>query len=373
MSVKVVLAFDSFKGSMTAPQAVSAAAEGVLEACPEAEVVSLPMADGGEGTAEILCHYMKANSLTCSAHDPLMRPIEAQYAISADSQTAIMDMATAAGLTLLSTAERNPMVTTTFGFGEMIRDAVARGCGHILIGIGGSSTCDCGMGMLAALGVVFRDKGGNLLEPIGRNLTDVASIEWGGLLDLEHVALDVMCDVENPLYGENGTAMVYARQKGATDADIAALERGLRHFASLCDLDPDTPGSGAAGGLGYALLLLGARLHKGAELVMRAARLDEHLRGADLILTGEGKIDSQTLNGKLPYAVMLSAGRASVPCVALCGKVDDGFAYAGFKGVYSINKVAQEADNVKQTEVAMHNMRATAALVVQEFCLPLHR
>ena len=341
--MKVILAFDSFKGSLSAEEAVNAAAKGILNAMPDAEIVRLPLADGGEGTTEALCRYTNAKWHSCSVHDALMREIVARYAISQDGTTAIIDMASAAGLTLIEESKRNPMFTTTFGVGEMMLDAISKGCRNILLGIGGSATNDGGIGMLSALGARFLDKYGNELQPIGKNLCEIANIDLKNLIlnskYKKSENISVICDVDNPLYGQKGAALVYASQKGASAEEISFLDNGLKQLASLCEADPETPGAGAAGGLGYGLLLLGARLRKGVEVILEASHFDQHLEDADLVITGEGKSDSQTLNGKLPYGILQRVQKTNVPVVILAGIVEDKckLLSAGFLDARSIN------------------------------------
>ena len=353
------MAFDSFKGSMTAFEAVEAAAQSALDACPDAEIVRLPMADGGEGTREVLSHYLHCRECRCEAHDALMRPMVATYAVSGDGQTAVMDMATVAGLSMLSAEERNPLITNTYGVGEMVMDAMRRGCRRIVLGIGGSSTQDGGTGLLTALGARLLDGQGHDVQPFGGELSRIETIDWTGIVSMDGIAIDVVCDVTNPLCGENGTSYVYARQKGAREEDIPVLEAGMRHFASLCSLSPETPGGGAAGGLGYALMLIGARLVNGAEAVVEAAGLERLLTPDTLVLTGEGTIDSQTLNGKLPLAVLRVAQRHRCPVVALAGLVEDKerLLAAGFRDVRSINAPGASLAEAMETETAKARLR----------------
>jgi len=348
--MKIVVAFDSFKGSLSAQDAVNTVSKAIKEVSPSANIVKLPLADGGEGTTEILAYYLNASWTRCKVHDALMRPIICKYAISKDGNTAIMDMASAAGLTLLSKEERNPMFTTTFGVGEMLCDAVGKGCKHILLGIGGSATNDAGIGMLTALGAKIYDNDRKEVIPIGENMQNISTIDRSNLLDLSAISIEVICDVTNPLYGPNGAAHVYAHQKGANDTEIVALDRGLRHLSTFFSISPNTCGSGAAGGLGYALLSLNAQLKVGAEVVINAAKLSYHIADADLIITGEGKIDSQTLCGKLPFAVLKVAKQAKIPVVALAGCVEDKdqLLMAGFKVVKSINDVCPTSLSITQ-------------------------
>lgn len=369
--MKVVLAFDSFKGSLTAKQATDATAMGITDAFPTAEIVCLPMADGGEGTTETLVRHMGAEWTTCKIHDPLMRPLVTRYAIGANRRVAIMEMAAAAGLTLLQSNEQNPMKTTTFGVGEMLLDAVRAGIQHILIGIGGSATNDGGTGMLAALGAKFYINNHIIECPRGGDLIHLTSIDLSSLAAFHNVQIEVLCDVSNPLFGHNGAAYVYAPQKGATQDEIKLLDSGLRNLARLCKADPSIPGCGAAGGLGYAFCLLGAQLRKGVDVVLETAGLATHLHNADLVITGEGKIDSQTLNNKLPFGVMSIARTYNIPTIALAGCVDNHnlLVSAGFQNVIGINPSNSPLSETMNPEVAAHRLRNTAKEVVKEMLL----
>ncbi len=370
--MKIVAAFDSFKGSLSAQDTVKAVGAAVKTVMPTATVVELPLADGGEGTTEVLSHYLEASWVMCNAHDALMRPINSRYAISQDGTTAIMDMASTAGLILLKPAERNPLLTTTFGVGEMLYDAIKRGCKHVLLGIGGSATNDAGIGMLTALGAKIYDKDKHEIAPIGRNLQNISTIDRRNLLDLSNINIEVICDVTNPLYGPNGAAYVYARQKGANNTEIATLDKGLRHLSTLCSIFPNTPGAGAAGGLGYALLSLNAQLKNGAELVLNTANLAHHIADADLIITGEGKIDRQTLCGKLPLAVLQKAKQAKVPVIALAGCVEDNelLLVAGFQEVKSINDICISSlpiTQLMQPTIATKNLCETIIQLLKKY------
>lgn len=353
---KVILAFDSFKGSLSAEEAVEAASTAVRECCSSAEIIGIPLADGGEGTTDALRRFMDAGMVSTEVHDPLMRPIEARYALSRDGSTAIMEMAAAAGLILLSQAERDPMKTSTYGVGEMILDARGRGCRRIILGIGGSATNDGGLGMLAALGARICSDGGLIEKPCGADLTRVTSISLDTVPEID---IEVICDVSNPLFGPDGAAHVFAAQKGADTSQIEILDEGLRNLAGVCGLDPEIPGSGAAGGLGYGLRLLGAVIRPGSETIIELSGLDSQLDGADLVITGEGSIDSQTLCGKLPSGVLRCASRHSVPTIAVAGKVKerDSLTAAGFKDVMQITPEGMPLETAMQKDVALMNLR----------------
>ena len=320
---KVVVASDSFKGCLSSAQVADAVEKGIHEVYPECEVVKLGVADGGEGTMDALMATLAGESQKVTVNDPLGRLVDASYVLI-NGNTAVIEMASASGLTLLEHDERNPMLTSTYGTGELIADALDKGCRKFLVCIGGSATNDAGIGMLQALGYRFIGADGLALNPCGAALEEVISI----LADDVHPALKesefiVACDVDSPFCGPEGAAYVYGPQKGATLEMINILDKGMRQFAVLVEsvtgIDPtDIPGSGAAGGLGGAFVaFMNARLCKGADMVLDAVGFDRAIANADLIITGEGRIDFQTAAGKLPYAV---AKRSSgIPVLGICG------------------------------------------------------
>lgn len=335
----VICAFDSFKGCMTAKEACHAGASGIQERHPDAKVVCLPMSDGGEGMVDCISEAVGATMVSAMVHDPLMQMIEAQYAISADGTTAYMEMAAACGLPLVPKELRNPMLTTTYGVGDLILDAVSRGCKKIVMGIGGSATCDGGKGMIECLHA-------HLPLPI---------------------EIIVASDVSNPLYGENGAAYVFAPQKGATPEQVRILDTQLRQFAQETEAKgialPDLahhPGAGAAGGLGFGLMAyLGATLQSGIDLLLDTIHFDELIKGADFILTGEGKSDKQTLMGKVPEGILKRAKQQGIPVHLLSGAIEDAsiLEEAGFASVHSINENDNRPlDILMQKEVAIANL-----------------
>ncbi|MBA4849249.1 glycerate kinase [Emticicia sp. BO119] len=318
--MKILLAPDKFRGSLDAPQVCQAMAEGIKMVSPEIEVISLPMADGGEGTLDLLLWYAGGQKRTAKVHDPLGRLIYAQYGISADGKTAFIEMATASGLNLLKTDERNPLLTSTFGTGELIKTAVEAGVEQIILGIGGSATTDAGIGMAKALGWQFLDANNQEIEAIGGNLSLIKKIV-PPLPSSKLPEIQVACDVTNPLYGINGAAHIYGPQKGADSEAVAILDMGLTDFAHLTGLPEDTfngPGFGAAGGLGFGcVFFLNAKLKEGVKLLMDFCNFDKNLYNVDLIITGEGKIDNQTLQGKLIKGITNKAQQ--IPVAAICG------------------------------------------------------
>jgi len=331
--MNVLIATDSFKDGLNAGAVCDAIAKGLTMADAGIQSVLLPLADGGEGTLEVFLHHLNAKLYTIEVHDPLFRPIEASYAISADGKTAFIEMARASGLERLLPSERNPMITSSFGTGELIKDAIERGVQKILLAIGGSATNDGGIGIAAALGYLFLDDRGAVLQPIGENLQHISKIDGSQCncrvaLQSRKVHVEVLCDVNNPLYGENGAACIYAAQKGATEAMVASLDNGLRHYAQILERQfqkdySEIEGTGAAGGTGAgALAFLNADLRAGVDVLMELATVETHLSKCDLVITGEGRLDEQTTAGKLIKGLTRKANQHSIPVIAICGTLE---------------------------------------------------
>jgi len=305
---RIVLAFDSFKGCMTADDACHTAAEAIRSVLPDADIVECPLSDGGEGLVDCVEQMLSVRRVCIKAHDPLMNIIEASYVISSDGTTAYMEMAATSGLPLVPKDRRNPMLTTTYGVGDMIIDASRRGCREIVMGIGGSATCDGGKGMIQCL----RDNGYTLPSDT-----------------LPHIT--VASDVTNPLFGPQGAAYIFAPQKGATSEQVVLLDEQLRTFAGETQSQglatpalADYPGAGAAGGLGYGLMAyLGAELKSGIDIILDIKDFDASINGASLVITGEGKSDEQTLMGKVPHGVLRRCDRHSIPVWLLSGCIED--------------------------------------------------
>ena len=343
---KVVIAIDSFKGCLPSQEAGEAAARGVRRAWPGCQTLIVPVADGGEGLLEALVSASGGSLVSVPAHCPLMEVREACYGLSRDGQTAFVEMARISGLPLVPEARRNPLLTTTYGTGELIRDALGRGCRCVLIGLGGSATNDAGMGMLQALGFRFLDNEGKETAPGGQALKEVERIDDADVLPaVRETEFLAACDVRNPFYGPDGAAYVFAPQKGATPEQVEELDEGLRHFAEIVRQHTGTdistlPGAGAAGGMGGGLAaFLHAKLKPGIELVLDTAGFPALLRDADLVITGEGRADRQTLMGKVPAGILAEARKQGIPVVLLAGQVEDEAALleAGFKTVCCIN------------------------------------
>jgi glycerate kinase len=329
MYKKIVIASDSFKGSLSSLEVAEAAENAIRSILPDCEIVKVDVADGGEGTMEALCRIHGGHKLTLEVNDPLGRPVDASYLILADGSTAVIEMAAASGLPLLHPDERNPLLTSTYGTGQLIADALGRGCRKFLIGIGGSATNDAGIGMLEALGVRFYDAEGKVLPGRGDSLNKVETIDMSGVLEeLPESEFIVACDVESPFCGPEGAAFVYAPQKGATAQMVKDLDEGMYSFSRLIYQKTGTDvknikGAGAAGGLGGTLrAFMNADLKKGADMLLDAVSFDRAIEGADLIITGEGCIDGQTLTGKLPYTVAQRASSRNIPIIAICGRAE---------------------------------------------------
>ncbi|MCK5843480.1 MAG: glycerate kinase [Victivallales bacterium] len=358
--MKIVIAPDSFKGCLRSPDVCAIIADAYLEVFPNAEITRLPLADGGEGTTEALVSALDGEIVSIETRGPLGEPVTAEFGIADDGRLAVMEMAEAAGIELLSSNELNPMCASTFGVGEMILDAIERGAEKILIGIGGSATVDGGIGMASALGYRFLDSKGRPVASGGAGLAVLTRIEKPSAeraAKLAEIELEVASDVDNPLTGPNGAARVYGPQKGATPEMVEELDPGLENLRRLCVENGlvygESPGDGAAGGLGFGLrAFCDAKLLSGAGLVCDAVGLDGHLEGASLLITGEGRTDSQTLSGKLCAVVAERAKRVGVPTLLISGAIDpDGdplslfdYAFSSSSGQTSLERLLAEAE-----------------------------
>jgi len=329
--MRVVIAPNAFKGSLTAEQAAECIARGIDRAVPGCVTVRVPVADGGDGTARAVVAATGGRWVRCEARDPLGRRVSSGFGVTGDGGTAVIEMALASGLALLTPEERTPLLTSSAGTGDLIRAALDEGVRELLIGIGGSATNDGGAGLARALGVKFLDANGGELDGTGGSLERLSRIDVRGLDPrLKRVRIDAACDVDNPLFGPRGAASVYGPQKGATPEAVERLDRGLRRFAETVarDLGVDVaalPGGGAAGGLGAGLAaFFGARLVPGAERVLEIVGFRQKLAGCDWVITGEGRLDGQTVFGKAPAAVAKAAREQGIPAIALCGSLGPG-------------------------------------------------
>ena len=369
MAPRILIAPDKFKGSLTAPEAAEAIVRGIKAACPDAALESKPIADGGEGTAEAICAALGGSWIKVPATDPLGRPIAARYAWLKDKM-AVIDMSEASGLGRLSIAERDPLHASTFGTGQLIADAIRRGAGKILVGLGGSATNDGGSGMAAALGFAFFDRHDRRLKALPVNLADLARIQAPDA-PLRATIIG-LCDVQNPLTGERGASRTYGPQKGADPRMVQRLDGDLSHLADIVarDLQCDfraTPGAGAAGGLGFGLLsFCGATLRSGFETLAETQQLEKEIAASDLVITGEGRIDAQTLEGKGPAGVAALARKHGKPVIAFAGAVaDDQRIATAFDRVFAITPPGLPLDDAfREAPRLLENCAAGAAKIL---------
>jgi len=323
----IILAPDKFKASLSGMEFCDAVERGIRKHSPNVEIIKLPLADGGDGTIEVLNFYLEGEMSSVEVHDPRHRKINASYLYSEGKKTAYIEMAEASGIRLLKNDEANPMLTSTYGTGELIKDALDRGVNHIILGIGGSATNDAGLGMARALGYVFFNQDKDELKGLGEDLTALDSIDKSAIHPrLKEVKFEVACDVDNPLYGENGAAHIYSPQKGATPEMVLELDAGLQNFSRVVKKQFNTnlqeiSGAGAAGGLGAGcILFLNAELNSGIDLIKKEANFDTYAKACDWIITGEGKLDEQTFSGKVIRGVLDS--RLDKKLAVFCGFVD---------------------------------------------------
>lgn len=324
--MKAVISIDSFKGSLSTWEAGNAAKEGLIKVYPDAEIAVFPLADGGEGTTKVIIDTTKGNMRTLPVHDPLGRKVRGHYGTI--KNTAVIEMAVASGITHLLEQDRDPLRTTTYGVGEMIANAIHKGYREFIVGLGGSATNDGGIGMLSALGFAFLDKDGKPVTFGAKGLEHLAEIRTEDALPaLAECHFSVACDVKNPLCGENGCSAVFGPQKGAAKETITLMDEWLSRYAELTrtvnpNANPNIPGCGAAGGLGFAFLsYLNAELRPGIELIMEAIGIEEHIRNADIVITGEGRLDGSSCMGKAPVGVARLAKKYEKPVIAVAGCV----------------------------------------------------
>lgn len=371
---KIIIAPDSFKDSMTATQAAEIMRNAVVEILPDWKVMMKPMADGGEGTLDALLESSGGVRVPISCTGPLGEKIQTSYGIVSE-KTAIIEYATIAGLTQVPIEGRNPDFTTSFGVGEVMLDALDKGCTSFIFGLGGSATNDGGLGMLQALGMEALDKDGNKVSGFGRDLLKIDTLSFLELDErLQTVEIQVACDVDNPLCGERGASVIYGPQKGATSEQIKQYDLAMENFATLVEGEKnlsfrDVAGAGAAGGMGFALLAIGAHLVSGAALIAEAANLEQSIKHADLVITGEGQSDKQTLYGKAPGYIAMIAQTYGVPIVLISGSLagDLDALRAQFAGCFSIinqplslEACIEKAENLlfEQTKTVIHLMRS---------------
>lgn len=357
--MNIVIAPDSFKGSLTAGEVCNCVEKGIKKVISDANIVKVPMADGGEGTVQSLVDATLGRIVKKKVKGPLLEEVEAFYGILGDGKTAVIEMAAASGLTLIEENERNPLKTTTYGTGELIKDAVDKGCSKIIIGIGGSATNDGGTGMAMALGAKFLDKNGESIGFGGGELINIEKIDLTSFNPLlKDVTIIAACDVDNPLCGEKGASYVYGPQKGATKDMVEILDKNLLHYGKLLEKKfnkgiIDYAGAGAAGGLGAGLLVfLNAQLKRGIDIVIEVTELEKKVSQADLVITGEGNIDFQTSFGKTPYGVAKISKKYNKSVIAIAGGIGDGAEELYNKGIDSIFSIV---DRPLSLEEAIRN------------------
>lgn len=369
--MKIVVAIDSFKGSLSSLEAGNAIREGALRADSAAQVEVCPLADGGEGTVQALVAGMGGTLHRVTVTGPLGAPVECEYGVLPDGKTAVVEMSGAAGITLIPARDRNPLQATTYGVGEVLRDAILRGCRRFIVGIGGSATNDGGVGMLQALGFGFLDASGRPISRGAAGLAELHTITADGVLpELSQCTFRIACDVTNPLCGPRGCSAVYGPQKGATPAMIQKMDRWLARYAELaarCGMnhaDPAYPGTGAAGGMGFAFrTFTNAVLESGIEIVLEETDLASRLRDADLVVTGEGRLDGQTAMGKAPVGVARLAKRYGKPVIAFAGSVTPDAAAcngAGIDAFFPILRGICTLEEAMDPDNARHNLADAA-------------
>ena len=366
------MAMDSFKGSLPSLDAGNAVKAGIQQVNSNNIVTVCPLADGGEGTVQALYQSLGGQWTETTVTGPRCRPVNTGYCVLPDG-TAILEMASAAGLPLLTPGERNPLETTTYGVGELIRDAIEKGCRDFIIGIGGSATNDGGTGMLSALGFDFFDENEKAIALGAKGLQNLQRISIENQLpELKECRFRIACDVNNPLCGENGCSAIFAPQKGATPEMVADMDHWLENYARLANqvsanADPDFPGAGAAGGLGFAFLtFLNATLESGADIILSKTGLEEQIQNADIVITGEGRLDGQTAMGKGPMAVAALAKRYDKPVIALCGCIGKDAEICNDHGIDAYFPILQSVTTLEEAlapETAAQNLKATAAQV----------
>jgi glycerate kinase len=366
--MKIVIAPDSFKESLSAMQVAEAIEQGFSEIFPQAEYIKLPMADGGEGTVESMVAATGGERVHVNVTGPLGQPVNGFFGWMGDGETAVIEMAAASGLHLVAHEQRNPLITTSFGTGELILAALNHGARKIILGIGGSATNDGGAGMMQALGAHFHDIDGKELHVGGAALAQLASVDLSQLdARLAQTDILVACDVDNPLCGAKGASAVFGPQKGATPERVKQLDAALQHYGEKIELATgksvlNVAGAGAAGGMGAALFgLLNARLQPGIEIVTEALKLADAVQGADLVITGEGRIDSQTIHGKTPVGVARVAKRYDIPVIAIAGGMTPDYSVVHQHGLDAVFSVLNRIQTLPEAlEGARENVRVTA-------------
>lgn len=368
--MKIVVAIDSFKGSLSSLQAGNAVKDAIHRLNDEAQVLVKPLADGGEGTVEALSECSNSEIVELIVKGPLLKPVVAKYCVLKDNNTAIIEMASASGITLISADERNPLETTTYGVGEIIKHAISKGCRRFIVGIGGSATNDGGVGMLTALGYEFLDKNSNPIALGAKGLKDLYKIKTDNVIpELKACSFNVACDVTNPLCGKNGCSAVFGLQKGATPEMIREMDCWLEKYSEIAKTvsekaDKNYSGAGAAGGLGFAFLAFtNATLKSGIQIILEETGIEEDIKNADIVVTGEGRLDSQTVMGKAPIGVTKLAKKYGKKVIAFSGCVTDDAEVCNEHGIDAFFPVLRGVTTLEEaldTNNAYKNLSATA-------------
>lgn len=357
--MNILIAPDSFKETLNAKEICDAIGSSFEKVFEDVNIIKVPLADGGEGTVKSLIDATNGELIEVEVNDPLQRKIKASYGLLGNGDTAVIEMASSSGLELLKDNEKNPMQTTSYGFGELINHALNNGIKSLILGLGGSATNDCGIGMLQALGVKFYDENENLIPLVGAMyIKDIKSFDARVLEEkFKNIEIKVACDVRNPLCGENGASFIFGPQKGASKEQVELLDKYLLDFAILCETTlekdvKDTEGCGAAGGLGFALIsFLNGKLESGIDIVMKQVNLEEKIKNSNLIITGEGRIDSQTINGKTPIGVAKLAKKYDKKVLAICGCLGKDYELVlehGIDAVFDITTISSDFDTIKK-------------------------
>lgn len=374
--MKAVVAIDSLKGSLSSMEAGNAIAEGIYRADAEAKVEVRPLADGGEGTVDALVQGMNGSLRKVRVTGPLGDKVDAAYGIIEEAKMAVIEMSAAAGITLVPDEKKNPLFTTTYGVGEMIRDAIEKGCRKFVVGIGGSATNDGGIGMLQALGYDFLNSKGNAVPYGAKGLEDLAEIRKEHVLpELAQCEFKVACDVTNPLCGPLGASAVYGPQKGATPEMVREMDQWLADYAKLADncserADAEHPGTGAAGGLGFAFLTFtNAVLESGIKIVLEETKLEQYIQDADIVITGEGRLDGQTAMGKAPVGVAKLAGKYKIPVLAFAGSVTKDARKCNEEGIHAFFPILRGITTLEDAMDAENARRNLMETVEQVFRL----
>lgn len=361
MTPKIIIAPDKFKGSLDSFDICRVISDSLRKSAYQSDIYSFPLADGGDGFAAVLKHYLETTTIQCTTIDPLERTISSFYEWDESTATAIIELASASGLALLKKQEQNPLHTSTYGTGLLIANAITKGAKKIILGIGGSATNDAGIGILAALGFIFLNKDEQSLSPVGANLSVIEKIILPA--DIPDIEFEIACDVTNTLYGTNGAAYIYSPQKGASESEVQLLDEGLQNFAA-CILQQtgkdiaSIPGTGAAGGVAAGLMaFFSVTLVSGAEKIINISQLENYVRDADLIITAEGKIDAQTGSGKVIGQIAAIGKRYSVPVIAICGSnelPENLYKKIGLNAVYQIANATDKEESIKFAAVFLN-------------------